>query len=393
MLQLAKNYFRFCSLPKKILLLIRTIKSFHILRKFERSAVKLIFKFVLSIVLFIITIRLGYSQEEQMISYSYLSPNDYARTVNEQMYFDYFEGTIEFRFLLYNNGNRGAIFSKNRTQYNQGDIYSYFDWSNNNIFVVLQDSYYPYETMMHPNGLTWSVEQWYHIALTWNYSGIKLYVNGLLLDELPEIYFSILRNNYDLFLGAEGYKDHDNNYTIGNFFNGSIDEFRIWNHSRSQYEIYNTMNNELGEEYYATADSGLFAYYRFDELENLEIGENGLNDIRDLTQNQNHLDIIHINPTNIEEVPLNNLTYSLFQNYPNPFNPSTLIRYSVTNLTWVEMKVYDILGKEVALLVSEEKQPGSYEVYFDAENISTGTYFYTLRTENNVLTKQMILIK
>jgi len=70
--------------------------------------------------------------------------------------------------------------------------------------------------------------------------------------------------------------------------------------------------------------------------------------------------------------------FTLYQNYPNPFNPSTTIRYSIPKASFVTLKVYDILGREVAALVNEEKPAANYEIKFDASNLSSGVYFYRL---------------
>ena len=85
--------------------------------------------------------------------------------------------------------------------------------------------------------------------------------------------------------------------------------------------------------------------------------------------------------------------YSLGQNYPNPFNPTTHISYSVVNAGVVTLKVYDVLGREVATMVNENKEPGSYQVSWDASNASSGIYFYQLRTKEYVDTKKMMLLK
>ncbi len=85
--------------------------------------------------------------------------------------------------------------------------------------------------------------------------------------------------------------------------------------------------------------------------------------------------------------------YKLLQNYPNPFNPTTKINYQIPELSFVTLKVYDVLGSEVATLVSEEKPFGSYEVEFDATILSSGIYFYRLQAGSFVETKKMILIK
>lgn len=90
--------------------------------------------------------------------------------------------------------------------------------------------------------------------------------------------------------------------------------------------------------------------------------------------------------------------FSLEQNYPNPFNPSTSIQYSINSMQFVTLKVYDVLGKEVATLVNEEKSAGSYEVKFNSAMLSTtslpsGVYFYQLSAGDFIETKKMILLK
>ena len=85
--------------------------------------------------------------------------------------------------------------------------------------------------------------------------------------------------------------------------------------------------------------------------------------------------------------------FTLSQNYPNPFNPSTTIKYSVTQSSNVVLKIFDVLGKEVATLINEEKPAGNYEVEFDASNLSSGVYLYKLQAGNFVETKKMILLR
>jgi len=102
--------------------------------------------------------------------------------------------------------------------------------------------------------------------------------------------------------------------------------------------------------------------------------------------------------TGVEENnPTVPLEFSLEQNYPNPFNPTTKIEYSIPNvgaslMKPVLLKIYDILGNEVATLVNEEQPAGIYEVSFDAQSFSSGVYFYKLQTSSFVETKKMILL-
>jgi aminopeptidase N len=85
--------------------------------------------------------------------------------------------------------------------------------------------------------------------------------------------------------------------------------------------------------------------------------------------------------------------FSLGQNYPNPFNPSTQIQYQIPDAGFVALKVYDMLGSEVAVLVNENKQPGSYEVNFNPVNLASGVFIYKLIVNEFVSTKKMILMK
>lgn len=90
------------------------------------------------------------------------------------------------------------------------------------------------------------------------------------------------------------------------------------------------------------------------------------------------------------ELPQN---FKLHQNYPNPFNPSTVISYQINSPSKVTQKVFDMLGKEVALLVNEQKNAGTYSLTFDASRLSSGMYIYQLQTGDFSQTRKMILIK
>ena len=85
--------------------------------------------------------------------------------------------------------------------------------------------------------------------------------------------------------------------------------------------------------------------------------------------------------------------FELYQNYPNPFNPLTTIKYDIVKAQDVKVIVYDILGREVATLVNAQQRPGTYEVRWDASNVSSGIYFNQLKTKDYVDTKKMILLK
>ena len=111
------------------------------------------------------------------------------------------------------------------------------------------------------------------------------------------------------------------------------------------------------------------------------------------------------NPGNADSVPTsifdqnNVVTFFLANNYPNPFNPSTIIRYEIGETSGVTLKIYNSLGEEIRTLVNKEQIEGVYEVTFNAENIPTGIYFYSIQAAAStgsaafVQTKKMILLK
>jgi subtilisin-like proprotein convertase family protein len=85
--------------------------------------------------------------------------------------------------------------------------------------------------------------------------------------------------------------------------------------------------------------------------------------------------------------------FALDQNFPNPFNPSTTIRYELPRTAYVTLSVFDMLGREVSVLVNDGMDAGHHEVQFDASRLSTGVYFYRLRAENFVSTKKMLILR
>jgi len=98
-------------------------------------------------------------------------------------------------------------------------------------------------------------------------------------------------------------------------------------------------------------------------------------------------------PSGVEQLNGSPLDFTLSQNYPNPFNPSTKIEYSIPEVSFVQLKVYDILGNEVATLVNEEQSAGTYRADFTAHNLASGFYIAQLRAGNFSKTIKMNLLK
>lgn len=187
------------------------------------------------------------------------------------------------------------------------------------------------------------------------------------------------------------------------YFAGDIDEVRIWNRVRTRSEVLLTMHESLGEEYYTTADSGLVAYYKFEELENLGVGEDGeTNDLFDYSVNANHAQVIgggvlvETDWTVSIEEPIDQplvTDYILQQNYPNPFNPSTHINFSIPESGKVTFKIYDTLGREVATILDKELNSGQHSIKWIPEGLASGFYIGHLISNNYRKSIKMLLEK
>ncbi len=116
------------------------------------------------------------------------------------------------------------------------------------------------------------------------------------------------------------------------------------------------------------------------------------------TEQFDNVDIYTDNTSSVNDEKKSKTTFKLSQNFPNPFNPATSMHYTISSRRFVTLKVYDILGNEIATLVNEEKPAGSYEVEFNSHsdegrNLSSGIYFYKIEAGQFVETKKMILLK
>lgn len=100
-----------------------------------------------------------------------------------------------------------------------------------------------------------------------------------------------------------------------------------------------------------------------------------------------------VNPVSVDEENTIIKNFVLNQNYPNPFNPATTISYSLPQASYVSLDIYDILGNKVETLVNKEQASGNYTINFNAKGLSSGIYFYTLKANNNSITKKMVLSK
>jgi hypothetical protein len=246
-------------------------------------------------------------------------------------------------------------------------------------------------------------------------------------DDYNHVIFSISHNSYaPSFLNGDsvifGYKGANENKIPGHplciggttygldstldhsyYFKGEIDEIRIWNRLRTKEEVLSTMYKPLGPEYYTTADSGLVAYYKLDELQNLGVGDDGeANDIFDYSVNAHHAQVIggavlvdNDWTTSIESNPFEELDteYRLEQNYPNPFNPTTKIDFYLPESGHVVFKIYDMLGREVQTLFEKDMKNGQHSVNWNPKTLASGFYIGQLISNNYRKSIKMILQK
>jgi hypothetical protein len=111
-----------------------------------------------------------------------------------------------------------------------------------------------------------------------------------------------------------------------------------------------------------------------------------------------HPDVIYpphgiLNSTSVENTEIYPSKIHLMQNYPNPFNPSTIIEFTLPKPEYVELKVYNILGKEVAILVSKNLNQGYHSYTFDGKNLASGIYYYQLVAGGYREVKKMIILR
>jgi uncharacterized Ntn-hydrolase superfamily protein len=103
--------------------------------------------------------------------------------------------------------------------------------------------------------------------------------------------------------------------------------------------------------------------------------------------------INYFNPTSVDQGALTPNEFYLYQNYPQPFNPNTTIKYQIPETSYVTLKVFDVLGNEIEMLVNQKKSAGIYQIDFFGTELTSGIYFYSLTTEEFIDTKKMILLK
>jgi len=238
-------------------------------------------------------------------------------------------------------------------------------------------------SLVPPSSLVFPLNEWHHVAVTWDGSVFKYYIDGI-LDSVQSPFTGTLTPN-------------DSNLTIGadfpggvEYFHGQLTEVRLWNMARTQQQIQDNMHRRLTGSY-----TGLVGCWRFDEGNgNLAVDYSGNGNTGILTNGPIWV-TSSVPLTSVESMNrILPFTFELKQNYPNPFNPSTTIIFGIPTQSQVTLIIYNLLGKEVAVLVHNETMPaGSYMKQWNAENTPSGVYFYRLQAGTFTETKKLILLR
>ena len=179
--------------------------------------------------------------------------------------------------------------------------------------------------------ITLALSTWYFVAATFDGNTATIYLDGVPI-ETGTLAGPIVPDNNPLTMGLESPGNNE-------FLQGKLDEIRIYNRALTPQEILNLTGVE-------------------DDNNSLVLND-----------------------------------FKLFQNYPNPFNPTTTVKYNILEREYITLKIYDIMGNEISTLVNEEKPSGSYQIHWNAVNLPSGVYFYSLKAGSFVETKKMILLK
>jgi hypothetical protein len=146
--------------------------------------------------------------------------------------------------------------------------------------------------------------------------------------------------------------------------------------------LYGLIDNGSGEDYLATIDT-------MTASGSIIAGPLSVSYLRAITMLTDTL-AVSVEDRQPSTTPLE---FALSQNYPNPFNPATTVEFRIQTSEFVTLKVYDLLGQEVAVLVNEVKEPGTYTVQFDAAGLAGGVYLCRLQAGDFVVTKKLLLLK
>jgi len=232
--------------------------------------------------------------------------------------------------------------------------------------------------------------------LIYNYAGIWELDNPPNNKKFKMFYVKEVADTFELYFYKE-INDTADVYPLGTIHNYNFYCFRFDDYKKISLEIFNMITGE-SKIFFLKSTShqwGLLIDYRSNFLNN----KNKIYFIlaTQLTPQYSWIYKIEVVDsvitTDKNEHKIIPLKFNPYQNYPNPFNSSTTIEFDIPERTNVKLVVYDILGREVETLIDKELEPGKYKINFDATNLPSGVYFYTLRTPKFTKTNKMVLIK
>ena len=242
------------------------------------------------------------------------------------------------------------------------------------------------------------LNEWTHLALTYDGTAVRNFVNAR-INKVSNVQGLITGVETDLSIGIRGAVDYG-------FFNGLIDEIRIWDVARTQEQIEETMHLPL-----TGNEPGLIAYWNFDEGEGqwfYDITGYGSNGYLGYGPEGEEIDPIWVESDcpidyrRTENSDETNATvpqsYQVSQNYPNPFNAETKIFFALPEASFVKLEIYDMLGRHVTTLADAHFDAGIHEIGWDGRSdsgqaLSSGIYFYRLKTDSFDQSKKMLMLK
>ncbi len=236
--------------------------------------------------------------------------------------------------------------------------------------------------------------QWHHVAAVWDGANQWACIDGQLASGPQAAPLGPWASTQPLCIG--GRVSVDQPLAVSEL-QGLIDELRIWTVARTPGQIQSTMHQTLGPEYYASADSSLWAYWRFDQLEDLGVGTAGTNDVRDLAVTGAHADVVGAALTHTVSVPAARLESRIeLAAYPNPTPANSTVRFVLPTELDVDLAVYDLGGRRVRTLMTGPQREGPHAADFDGRDaigraLPNGRYFVRLNAGSRTRTVGLTL--
>ncbi|MDP2207769.1 MAG: T9SS type A sorting domain-containing protein [Bacteroidota bacterium] len=270
-----------------------------------------------------------------------------------------------------------------------GTKYSVLGWTGLDQFFVTSDTAF---SNLISDDIT---RKWYKIYLPNRIGGIFGWVASKKKDGTP----LILEQSAYI---AKISNDNNNNGWQLRLEPSDINTVKIWDNTYSRYEAVRVWKDQKFVQFSSQIISGhtwhgiyVPKLYYQNPKTTIDFAPPQDNVIGEIESVWVHQDAITFTEQLVSTIPEE---YCLYQNYPNPFNPTTTIKYTIPATSFVALKIYDLLGREIETLVEDIKQPGYYEVIFNTTNISSktvssGVYFYRLQVGNFIQTKKLILLR